>query len=185
MVSVLSLWLPILLSGVAVFIVGSVIHMVLKYHASDLAQLPQEEAIRDALKPLAIPPGEYVLPYGGSMEALKDPDFVEKMKEGPVAYVTVVKNGPPNMGPRLMQWFVFSVVVSVFAGYVASVSLGAGARYLDVFQVVGTVAFVGYALGMLQDTIWMGKKWSTTLKSVFDGLIYGLVTAGVFGWLWP
>ena len=33
--------------------------------------------------------------------------------------------------------------------------------------------------------IWMGKPWSVAWKEVFDGLLYGLVTAGAFGWLWP
>jgi hypothetical protein len=27
--------------------------------------------------------------------------------------------------------------------------------------------------------------WGTTIKEVIDGLVYGLLTAGTFGWLWP
>jgi hypothetical protein len=27
--------------------------------------------------------------------------------------------------------------------------------------------------------------WSIVLKESFDGLIYSLLTAGTFGWLWP
>jgi hypothetical protein len=37
----------------------------------------------------------------------------------------------------------------------------------------------------LTSSIWYKKSWSGTLKNVFDGLVYGLVTGGVFGWLWP
>jgi hypothetical protein len=29
------------------------------------------------------------------------------------------------------------------------------------------------------------RSWIRTLKSMFDGLIYALLTASVFGWLWP
>ena len=57
--------------------------------------------------------------------------------------------------------------------------------YLKVFQVVGATAFLGYAAGQVPAAIWMGKPWIVAWKEVFDGLIYGLVTAGAFGWLWP
>ena len=60
-----------------------------------------------------------------------------------------------------------------------------GTEYLKVFQVMGTVAFLAYAGGVLPGAIWMGKPWSIAAKEVLDGLIYGLVTAGAFGWLWP
>jgi hypothetical protein len=35
------------------------------------------------------------------------------------------------------------------------------------------------------DSIWFFRHWSTSLKNVFDGLIYALLTGGVYGWLWP
>lgn len=41
------------------------------------------------------------------------------------------------------------------------------------------------ALALLQNSIWYKRKWSSTLKSMADGLVYALVTAGTFGWLWP
>ena len=60
-----------------------------------------------------------------------------------------------------------------------------GAEYLRVFQVVGAVTFMTYAAGEIPGSIWLGKPWKVTMKDVFDGLIYGLVSAGAFGWLWP
>ena len=60
-----------------------------------------------------------------------------------------------------------------------------GAKYLSVFRVVGTAAMMAYAIGGLPESIWKGTKWSITMKFVFDGILYGLVTAGTFGWLWP
>ena len=61
MVSIISLWLPILLSAVAVFIASSVIHMVFKYHNSDFKKMPAEDEVMAALRPFDIPPGEYVV----------------------------------------------------------------------------------------------------------------------------
>jgi len=36
-----------------------------------------------------------------------------------------------------------------------------------------------------QMSIWYRRSWSTTLKATLDGVIYGLLTGGAFGWLWP
>lgn len=185
MVPVLSLWLPILLSAVIVFVASSVIHMVLGYHNKDFAKVPAEDEVMDALRPFDIPPGEYVIPHAGSSDAFKSPEFQERMKRGPVAFLNVLESGPPKMGKSLAQWFVYCVVVGVFAAYVAGRALGPGADYLSVFRFAGTTAFVGYALALWQNSIWYRRAWSTTLKSTFDGLVYGLLTAGTFGWLWP
>jgi hypothetical protein len=185
MVSLAALWLPIILSAVFVFVVSSVIHMFLNWHKGDVAGVPNEDAFRKAVGPMSIPPGDYMVPYAGSMEGMKSPEFIEKFKQGPVVSMTVMPSGPINMGKSLTQWFVYSLVVSVFAAYVAGRALGHEAHYLSVFRFAGVTAFAGYSLGLLQSSIWWGKKWSSTIKSVVDGLLYAAVTAGTFGWLWP
>lgn len=185
MVALGSLMVPILVSAVFVFIVSSVIHMVLPYHKSDFAGVPNEDALRDAMRPHAPPPGEYVLPYATSMKEMETPQFVAKLEQGPVAFMTVLPNGKQGMGGQLAMWFVYCAIVSLFAGYVASHAVPAGGHYLAVFRFVGAVAFTGYSLALLQNSIWYRRAWSVTLKSVFDGLIYACVTAGTFGWLWP
>lgn len=179
------LWLPIVLSAVLVFVVSSIIHMVLPYHKSDFAKLPDEEAVRAALQPLDLPPGEYSIPFAGYSGAMGSEEFKTKLEQGPVAFMTVMKNGAYNMGSSLIQWFIYSIVVSIFAAYVAYNAIGPSDTYLEVFQFSGAVAFTGYALALAQNSIWYNRKWTTTLKSVFDGLIYALLTAGMFGWLWP
>ena len=73
----------------------------------------------------------------------------------------------------------------MFAGYIASRTLDVGTDYLTVFRITGTVAFVGYALGDMPQSIWYKRGWGATFRSMFDGLLYALVTAGVFGWRWP
>lgn len=185
MVSLTSLWLSILLSAVLVFVLSSVIHMFMKYHQNDFRRFPDEEAVRRALGPLKIPPGDYALPHAGSMEAMKSPEYAAKLTEGPVLHATVMPNGPFAMGAQLGQWFLFLVLVSVFAGYVASRTLPVGTDYLTVFRITGTVAFAGYAVGYMPQSIWYKHGWGATFRSMFDGLLYALVTAGVFGWRWP
>jgi hypothetical protein len=179
------LWLPILLSAVFVFVASSLIHMVLRYHDSDFRKLPVEDQVRAALGPMSLPPGDYLVPHGGSHGAMKDPAFLEKWKQGPVMLMTVIPNGVPKMGRSLSLWFVYCAVVGVFAGYIAGRALGPGAHYLAVFRFAGCTAFVGYSLALWQQSIWYQRSLVTTLKSNIDGLIYACLTAGTFGWLWP
>ena len=185
MVPVTSLLLPILLSSVVVFIASSLIHMVLGYHRNDFSKLPSEDQVMEALRKAGAAPGDYVFPHAGSFAAMKDPAWIEKRKQGPAGVLTVMKSGLPSMAPSLAMWFLFSVVVGVFAAYVAGRALPPGASYLQVFRFAGTTAFVAYSLALWQSSIWYGRRWTTTLKTNVDGLIYGLLTAGVFGWLWP
>jgi hypothetical protein len=184
MVPVLSLWLPIFLSAVFVFIVSSFIHMVLTYHKNDFRKLPDEAGVMEALRKFNIPPGEYSFPKPENMKEMSTPEFTEKMKNGPVAFITVMKNEAPSMTGSLIQWFIYSIIVSIFAAYVAGRALTPEASYLAVFRFTGVTAFVGYSIALLQNSIWYKRAWSVTLKSMFDGLIYALVTAGTFGWLW-
>jgi len=185
MVPMTSLWLPVVLSAVIVFVVSAIIHMVLPYHRNDLRKAPKEDELMDALRRLDIPPGDYLVPHSGSMEGMKKPEFIEKMKKGPIALLTVAPGAAPSMGPNLALWFLYSLLVSVFAGYITGRALGPGASYLAVFRFVGATAFMGYSFALLQSSIWYKRSWVTTLKSVFDGFVYGLLTAGTFGWLWP
>lgn len=185
MVPALALWLPILLSAVLVFAVSAVIHMFLPWHKADLDDLPDEEAVRRALGPLSLPSGSYVVPKARSGADFKDPAFIQKMEEGPVLLMDVRPSGPPTMGKQFAQWFVYALVVGLFAAYVAGRALAPGAPYLEVFRFVGSAAFIGYALALWQMPIFYGKKWAWAATFTLDGFIYACLTAGVFGWLWP
>jgi hypothetical protein len=185
MVSILALWLPILLSAVIVFVASSIIHMMLGYHAGDYGKLPNEDDVAAAIRKAGVTPGDYLMPHCSTAAAMKDPAHIEKMTKGPIAMMTVMKSGPPAMGGQLVQWFLYCILVGVFAAYVAGRALGPGAHYLAVFRFAGVTAFCCYAMAQWQDSIWYKRQWSTTLKNTFDGLVYGLLTAGTFGWLWP
>jgi hypothetical protein len=159
--------------------------MLLGYHASDFGKLPSEDEALAALRKLSIAPGDYVFPCGSGTKDMKNPEFLKKVELGPVGTLTVLGPGGFAMGKRLVWWFIYSIVVGIFAAHVAGSLLAPGAPYGLVFHTVALVAFAGYALALWQSPIWKSTKWSTTLKSTFDGLLYALVTAGTFGWLWP
>ncbi len=185
MVPIVSLWLPILVSSVVVFLVSFILHTVLKYHASDYSKLPNEEGAMDALRKFNIPDGDYSFPRASSMKEMGTPEFQEKQKKGPNGMLTIWGTGSASMGKELAIWFLYSVVIGVFAAYIAGRALGEGASYLAVFRFAGATAFFCYAVANWQESIWFKKKWSTTIKNTFDALVYALLTAGVFGWLWP
>lgn len=185
MVPLTSLWLPILLSAVVVFVLSSIIHMFLPWHRSDFRKVPDEAAALEALGGLGIPPGDYLLPCAGSPDEMKTAEFKARIEKGPVVVMTVMSPGGMGMGGSLVKWFVYCLVVGVFAAYVAGRAVGPGGEYLAVFRFAGVTTFASYALALWQGTIWYKRAWTTTLKSNVDSLIYALFTAGVFGWLWP
>lgn len=180
-----SLLLPIFLSSVFVFFASYIIHALFKYHANDFKQLPGEDQAMEALRKLNIPPGDYAMPRAGSMAAHKDPTFLEKYKKGPLAFITVFKGEKPTMGKELLLWFIYCIVVGICAAYITGRVLEPGAAYLTVHRFAGATAFFCYSLALLQNSIWYKRSWSSTFKSMFDGLIYALITGGTFGWLWP
>jgi hypothetical protein len=184
MIPALQLWLPILLSAVFVFIASSVIHMVLPYHRNDFRRLEKEDEVMDALRPFGIEPGEYVFPHMGEPKECESDAFKEKLSRGPVGFLTVM-SGEFEMGKSLLLWFIYCLLIGLFAAYVGGLALEPDAHYLAVFRIIGTVAFGAYALALLQNSIWYKRAWGTTLKSVADGFIYAAITAGTFGWLWP
>lgn len=184
MVTLASLWLPIVLSAVGVFVVSSLIHMALPIHKSDYRRLPREAETMEQLRRDALTPGIYAMPFCNSSQEMSAADTREKFEKGPVGMLIVRPTGMPSMGGFLGQWFGYCLVVSFFTAYLAAHTLAAGAHYLAVFRVVGTCAFMAYGIGCLPSSIWGGHPWSVTAKHVVDGLIYGCVTAGFFGWLW-
>ncbi|MDP9176506.1 MAG: hypothetical protein M3O61_02395 [Gemmatimonadota bacterium] len=185
MTSVLALWLPILLSAVAVFAASSIIHMMSPWHKNDYGKIPDEDAVRSSLGPLTIPPGDYMVPRPESREGMRSPEFLEKMRTGPRLIMTVLPGGDFSMTKNLVQWFLYLILISLFAAGIAGSALPQGAEDRQVFHFVALSAFGGYTLALWQMSVWYGRSWTTTIKSTFDGLIYALITAAIFCWLWP
>jgi hypothetical protein len=180
-----ALWLPILVSLVVVFLISSFIHMASPWHKNDYPKLANEEAVLDALRPLNLPPGDYMMPRPSSMAEMKSPEFVERVTRGPKVLMTVMPNGPAGMGGSLLGWAVFILVVTFIAAHVASAIIPPGAHWREVFHTIGLFTLAAYAFALWPLSIWYGRGWGITIKSTIDGLIYALATAFIFAWLWP
>jgi hypothetical protein len=185
MSNIIWLWLPILVSAVFVFVVSSIMHTVLTYHNKDFKKVGDEDGLMDAVRQFNVSPGDYVIPYAGNHKNAKSPEFKAKLDKGPVWFMTVFPTGQLKMGASLVQWFVYCIIVGIFAAYITGHSLYAGAHYLPVFRYAASTAFIGYGLALAQNSIWYKRSWKITFLQLFDALIYGLVTGGVFGWLYP
>lgn len=182
MVALSLLWLPILVATVLVFIASSVLWMALPFwHARDYGKIPNEKPILDALA--SVSSGQYLVPAmdWGKMT----PEQRDEAAQHPVALMFVRNPSKLSLGKTLAMYFVFMLIVSVFVAYVTGRTLSAEANYLQVYRIAGTVAFLAYGLRGVPDSIWYGKPWKVTIKEMIDGLIYGLLTGGAFGWLWP
>lgn len=182
MTSLAALWLPILLSAVFVFVASSLIHMVLQIHKNDYGGMPGEDRVLDALRS-SVPPGQYRFPYVASMKDCGTPEMKAKFERGPIGTIVLVPS--INMGKALGQWFAFCVVIGIFVAYLTGLSVPAGADSMRVFRVAGAAALLGYAFSSVTDSIWKGVSWGVTLRFLFDGVVYALVAAGTFAWLWP
>jgi len=184
MVPLTALLLPILLAAIIVFVASSLIHMLLKYHQSDYKQLPEEDKVLAALRPAGLQKGLYVFPFTTHKD-MKTPAIQEKYKQGPVGFMTIYPSAPPAMGKFMGLWFAYCLLIGIFVAYLTGRTVAPGTHYPAVFRVAGSVAFMSYGLGPLVNGIWKGQPWSMVFKESFDGLIYALLTAGTFGWLWP
>jgi hypothetical protein len=185
MVSLMSLWIPILVSAVLVFVASALSHSVLQFHRRDYGRLPGEAEVMELLRRLAVPPGDYLFPLAESPKAMKEPGFQEKWKRGPVGLLTALPNGGHPMGRTFALWFLYCVAVGVFAAYITGRAFAAGAGGRDLFLLAGVAAFGGHALAYWPFSIWNGRSWGATLRSTVDALVYGLATGAAFAWLWP
>lgn len=185
MTSMSALWLPILLSSVLVFIASSIIHMASPWHKSDYPKLANEDQVMDALRPLLTVPGDYFVPRPSSMADMKSAEFKAKMERGPRVVMTVMPSGQMGMTRELVMWFVYLIVVGILTAYVAAHALLPGAPFRAVIRFAGLVSFIAYASALWQLSIWYRRSWGITIKGTVDSLIYGVITALTFAYLWP
>lgn len=184
-VSILQLWIPILLGGVFAWIASSIVHMVLKYHNHDYNELSNETEVLSALgksKPL---PGIYSLPHCTDMKEMADESVQKKFNDGPVAMISVFPNGLPPMGKLLVFQFLYFVLGSAFIAYLASSVMPAGTEFMQVFEYVVKVGFLAFGFANIPYSIWYGHPWTVTARFLLDAVIYAVVIAGTFAWLWP
>ncbi len=185
MISLPELWLPIVASTGVAWIASMMIHMFLKYHDKDYQVLSNEDEVATAIRNGSPKTGIHTIPHCTDMKLLADPAMQKKFNDGPVAIVTVMDSGLPPMPKLVAQQITFFLLGMTLVAYCASLALAPGAEYMDVFRFVSAVGFLTYGWGLLPFSIWYGHPWIVSARFLLDALIYGLLTAGVFAWLWP
>jgi len=185
MVELSQLWLPIVASGIVVFFLSFLMWMVAPHHRTDWSAAPDEDKLMDTLREMGAKGGQYAFPHCTGAEQMKDPVWKEKYTKGPKGFLTLKPEGPENMGKMLATSGGLNLVGALFTAYVASLALAPGEDGMAVFRLTATVAFMGCSLGLLWGPVWFGRSWSSALKEVFDGLVYGVATGLVFMLLWP
>ena len=185
MLSLTSLLLVIIAGAAVSFVASAIVWMALPHHRSDYSRLPDEDGTLSVLGGQDIKPGLYNFPHCKGWDELKDETVKKKFEDGPIGFLTILPSGIPAMGKNMLQMISYFVVTGIFIAYVVSLSHRAGADYMSVFRTTSTVAWLAYGFGAIPDSVWYGKPWSNTFKNLADTLFYALVTAGMYGWLWP
>lgn len=157
MVTIGSLWMPILVSAVIIWFASFLVWVVLPHHKSEYKGVPDEDATIKSLGDIR--PGLYNIPHLTAMEEIKKPEVIKKFEGGPTGFLTVVPRGVPNMGKSMVLSFVYYLAVGVVVAYVAGRTLESATPYLKVFQIAGTVAWLAHGWGVITDGIWFGRPW--------------------------
>lgn len=178
-------WLPIVVATVLCFIAGSILHMAIPLHRTDWRPLPDEDGVLGALKKAGVTPGNYMFPAMADMSKMKDPVFLQRLRDNPGGVMIVRPPGEFEMGPYLVKQFAYHLVISVFVAYIASRTVAAGTEFLKVFQITGTVSMLAYAAAVFPEAIWYHHPRSYVFAKVVDGIVWGLLTAVAFAWLGP
>lgn len=183
--SLMDLWMPIVVGGVLAWVASAVIHMALKYHNADYQPLSNEDEVMDAIRNGSPGLGLHTFPYCKDMKDMGNEDVQAKFNKGPVGMITILPSGMPPMGKLLGLQISFFLLACILIAYCASMALQPGADYMSVFRFVSAVGFIAFGWGVIPYSIWFGQRWAQTFRYLIDALIYGLVIAGAFAWLWP
>jgi hypothetical protein len=177
------LWLPILLSAVLVFILSAASHMLLPWRRNEWGRITEFDALQAALRGLK--PGLYAFPSSPDPKKQMTKEWMERWAKGPSGWLTLAPPGPINMGRNMGLSFLVFAGIALVDAYVACKALGPAPHYRAVFRIVGTVAFMSFGAGSIFNSIWYSRPWRAYAADVIDALLFSLVMAGVFGWLWP
>ncbi len=184
MQELLNLWLPVLVSSIAVFFASFLAWMVVGHHKPDWRELPDERRVGELLQNAGVQPGRYLFPLAQNREQMADPVKQQLLKSGPWGTINLFP-AAPAMGRNLILTWLFYLTTSLFVAYLGTLALEPGATFLQVFQVTGTAGILAYCFGFVPNAIWFGTPLRAVLMDVLDGLTFGLLTGAVFGILWP
>jgi hypothetical protein len=179
--SVWSLWLPILISGFAIFLASCAAWMVLPHHKKEWIGLPNEDAMMRQIEGDNLPPGQYCFPYAANPEDCKTEAYKAKMQAGPRGTLTLWRD-PPNMAVNIICTLAFFLIANFTIGYLAGIALDPGEDFMKVFRFVGTAGILTYGTANILNGIWFGRKM---VADIIDGVAYGLITGAIFAAMWP
>ncbi len=182
MVPVVELWLPIVASVVAVFVASGIV-IALPWHRSDWKKVKDEDGFLAAVRAQQLAAGTYMFPSCAPAD-VKTPEGQARFEKGPWGTVTVL-SGKPSMGAALPKWVGYLLLVSVAIAFLVGHFVPKGGNVHAVFHQAAAAAAIVYGGEPITGWIWEGKPGSFVFKSVIDGLIYAVVTAALFAWLWP
>lgn len=185
-VSVAELWLPIVLSAAAVFILAFIAHMLVGHHKADFQKVANEDAFLESMRSSNLGAGQYMFPCC-DMKDMKDPEKKKRYEAGPHGLIVLLP-GVPNWPKNLVLTFIYYLVVGVCVAYAAKLAFGGRPvepAFMDAFRFTGAVAVFAYCLGSIPGTIWFGHSWRSQVMYLIDGVVYGVVTGLIFAWLWP
>lgn len=177
------LWLPILVSAVAVFVLSAASHMLLPWRRDEFRGIPGHEAIQAVVKDL--PPGQYLFPAGLDPRERGGKEWLARWAAGPSGWLTLVPREPIAMGRNMAQSMLAYLVVSFLTAYLATFALGAAPASFTVFRFVSTLGVLTYATGTSFTSIWYGRPWKAFAADVLDAVVLAFAMAAVFAWLWP
>jgi hypothetical protein len=176
-----SLWLPIIVSGVALFFASFAAWMLLPHHKPEWTGVDNEDAFLQAVRNAGIGPGQYMFPYSCKPEDWKSEEFKRRQAEGPTGTIIIWKS-QPNMGVNMALTVAFFTITNLVIAYLAGMAIQPGAEFLTVFRFVGTAGVLTYGTANILNGIWFGRKM---IADIIDGIAYGLITGLIFAALWP
>ncbi|MBI1852144.1 MAG: hypothetical protein HYR85_17530 [Planctomycetes bacterium] len=177
------LWLPILLSAAAVWIVSLIVWMALPHHKRDFIDLSDEDGFMDYIRRSGIKPGNYIFPDFRDRKAMESEKTQKALKEGPVGHLSVWPT-PVTMGGKMVATFIVYLVVSTLIAYLTRVALPGAAPFAKVFQIAATAGILAYCFSFIPNALWFGSYKRTIVASIVDGVVFGLITGAIFAWRW-
>ncbi len=176
----LTLWLPILLSSIALFFASFLSWMVVRLHEKDWLKIEDEDRLINTVREMNIPEGNYMFPGCMSPDEMNSEEYQAKYKSGPRGTITVLPEA--NMGMNLGLTFLFFLFCNATFAYLASFALDAGTDFLTVFRFVATVALLTFSASIVQHAIWFRSRIT---GHIIESIAYALISAAIFAFLWP
>ena len=174
------LWLPIILSALALFVASFLSWVIVPLHRKDWIKFEKEDDFLKATRELAIPRGSYMFPGYESSEEMQSEEYKAKWEAGPVGVMTVFPT--VSMGKNLGLTFLYFLVAVFCLGYLATLALKPGAAFMTVFRFVTTAALMTFLTAIVQHAIWFHNR---IVGHVIESVAYAVITGAIFAAMWP